>query len=208
MNWKTKLIAVLIPLGLLTGTAAAAPEAVRINAGLSLGSGFQVADNLVITADHVVDGLLENAVVVVTWETGEKTTATVAYKNSLKDTAVLRLQGEHPYKTQTLECRTPIAGEKVLHIGNPYGLPFWKAEGRVSHGPKDFSSSIGRWPRGYYIDLTAGPGSSGGPVFSANGGVMGMVVGQLSANPRIIIITPGADSCAAIEEYRKDLKRG
>jgi S1-C subfamily serine protease len=73
----------------------------------------------------------------------------------------------------TLDCREPKLGEQIQAAGNPLGIEFVSSFGRVAGKAR----AMGSWKSVLITDITTVMGQSGGPVFSADGRIIGINVG-------------------------------
>lgn len=144
----------------------------------SLGSGFVYrVDNqnqYVITNNHVVDGASE---LLVTFEGGNSTKATVIATDPYSDLAIVRLSTSMPWlKALALGNSSALqVGDRVLAIGSPFGLSGTMTSGIVSQLQRDLDTT------GSYkivdviqLDAAINPGNSGGPLMNLLGEVVGM----------------------------------
>ena len=157
--------------------ARTAPAVVRVNVHdgamkpLGHGTGFFVsADGVVVTNYHVIDGA--------NYATVERSDGTVlrvegvAALDGGNDLALLKVTPGDDAPLPVLSLGTdqpPPIGTTVYAIGHPLGLKNVLSEGLVS--------SLGDAARGqYFIQTTAAisPGSSGGPLLTADGVVVGV----------------------------------
>lgn len=150
------------------------------------GTGVRISDTEIITARHVTDG---NDLFFVSGIMGGVALATELYDGgAARDYAVLAIPAATPGAISPLDCREPIPGEPVTHIGNPGKTRFGFQTGIVSpfdSYPDDGSLEI-------ELIMTVNPGSSGGPVFDADGDVLGVVTASLNTPEGV----PGAFSMA------------
>lgn len=148
----------------------AGQSVVRINARRGrAGSGIVWGDNLIVTADHVVENDDEIQVTA-----GEKTVkATVVGRDPGSDLAVLRAEGlSAPAFPRGLSADLRI-GNLVLAIGRPNGLQ--ATMGMVSSlGAAWRNWRGGDLDRVIQSDTTLYPGFSGGPLVDAEGRVVGL----------------------------------
>jgi S1-C subfamily serine protease len=141
----------------------------------ALGSGF-VYDTYghIITNNHVVS----NAKVVdVTFIDGNRYTATVIGKDPFSDLAVLKIMGNltKPISPLSIANSSNLEiGEKVIAIGNPYGLDNTMTTGIVSQTGRLLSESSFSIPDAIQTDASINPGNSGGPLLNINGKVIGI----------------------------------
>lgn len=150
----------------------------------SIGSGFVYrVDNqnqYVMTNNHVVD---EASELLVTFEGGNSTVATVIGTDHYSDLAIIRLSTSMPWlKALALGNSSALqVGERVLAIGCPFGLGGTMTSGIVSQLQRDLDTT------GNYkivdviqIDVAINPGNSGGPLMNLLGEVVGMNTAILS----------------------------
>ena len=138
------------------------------------GSGFLVdASGLILTNHHVIAGTLYLAVAV---DPGRKYPAVVVVTDPLQDLAVIRVnpaavEGVRPLRL-TDETAGVKVGERVLAIGSALtGDGALLTAGIVSRVTADT----------VIADLNVNPGSSGGPLLSLSGQVIGICTFQLKA---------------------------
>ncbi len=132
------------------------------------GTGFLISDDgYVVTNYHVIkDGVY---VQVVTYEQETIEAIVVGYNPNL-DTALLKISGN--YDSLKLADSDDIQlGEKVIAIGNPYGLEFSVTAGIVSAIHRAGINGIEAYIQ---IDAPLNPGNSGGPLINKNGKVIGI----------------------------------
>ena len=142
------------------------------------GSGF-VWDSAghVVTNYHVVEDSRE---VVVTLSDQRRLTATVVGVDPSKDIAVLylRLGGTELTPVRLGDDSAIRVGQKVLAIGNPFGLDHTLSTGIVSALDRELETRSGRTIEGVIqTDAAINPGNSGGPLLDSQGEVIGMNTG-------------------------------
>jgi S1-C subfamily serine protease len=146
-----------------------------IRAGGAVGSGIIISkDGWAITAGHVVSGLKE---VAVRMHSGLELSATVVRVDPQQDVALIRLPGRgHPCVSVAIRA-TPGVGTDLFAIGSPTGedLAFSVTKGVIS--------GLREWQGKRYIqtDAALNPGNSGGPLFSSDGKVVGIVSWKIAA---------------------------
>jgi serine protease Do len=134
------------------------------------GSGFLIsADGLVLTNAHVVDGAKE---VTVKLSDHREFKAKVLGADRSSDIAVLKIDG-HDFPSVRLGDSDQLGvGDYVLAIGEPFGLEETATAGIVSAKGRSLPGD------GYVpfiqTDAAVNPGNSGGPLFDANGTVVGI----------------------------------
>ena len=159
--------------------------AAKINDYTMVGTGTIVSDNgYFVTNAHVVMQLSDNRKTIVNLsdevygESGEdnyRFTADVVYVNPTYDLALLRTEPEDALVPVDMSDEEIMIGEAVYVIGNSKGEGLCITEGIVS----DLHRQVGGRE---YILITApvAQGNSGGPVFNAEGKLIGIVKGGRS----------------------------
>ena len=172
----------------------ACPAVVRVNVsdagGVVLGHGtgfFVSADGLVVTSLHVIGGA--DVVSVQRSEGAVLPVQGVAAVDAGADLVVLRVDGGGA-ALPTLSLgpdEPPAVGTAVYAIGHPLGLRNVLSEGLVS--------GLGDPARGqHFIQTTAaaGPGSSGGPLMTADGAVVGVTTATVREAQNMNFAMPAA----------------
>ncbi|MHC1627038.1 MAG: S1C family serine protease [Methanoculleaceae archaeon] len=161
---------------------AVAPSVVKVTAirgpdgsGTTQGSGFVYrSDGTILTNHHVVDDADQ---VLVTFYSGDTERATVVGADPYSDLAVLRVEGlpDGVYPVVMGNSTGLEPGDRVIAIGNPFGLSGTMTTGIVSQTGRllvtDTDYAI---PAVIQIDAAINPGNSGGPLLSFSGEVVGM----------------------------------
>jgi putative serine protease PepD len=143
------------------------------------GSGFFVDDKgHILTNYHVVEAALQGAELVVTVpESKRKLKAQLLERDPANDLALIKVSGlsKIPYLTLGDSDNLQV-GQKVLAIGNPFGL----FDGSLTTG---VISSLGRTIQDesereleglIQTDAAINPGNSGGPLLNSQGNVIGI----------------------------------
>ena len=149
------------------------PSIVIIRTDSGQGTGFVIdEEGYIITNAHVLAderGNLATGVHAINYE-GERINLNfIGYDNKL-DIALLKAQGN--YKALDLgDSNNVKIGEKVIAIGNPYGLVFSVSEGIVSGIHREGPSSLKAYTQ---IDAALNPGNSGGPLIDRQGKAIGI----------------------------------
>jgi serine protease Do len=134
------------------------------------GSGFLVSsDGIVLTNAHVVDGAKE---VTVKLSNHREFKAKVLGADRSSDIAVLKIDAHDLPTVQLGDSNQLHVGDYVLAIGEPFGLEETATAGIVSAKGRSLPGD------GYVpfiqTDAAVNPGNSGGPLFDANGNVVGI----------------------------------
>jgi serine protease Do len=136
------------------------------------GSGFVVSpDGLIVTNAHVAGGADK---IEVTFKDGRKLTATLKGVDEKTDLALLKVDGgSAPLPYVVFGDSSKVRpGDKVIAVGNPFGLGGTVTAGIVSATGRE----IGSGPYDDYIQVDApiNRGNSGGPTFNLRGEVVGV----------------------------------
>jgi len=145
---------------------------VFVQARGSVGTGFYVADGIVVTSYHVIaDGLP----VEVVHHDGLSSPVTVLSVDRDADLALLRVASPSPRARPVELAEDVTPGQLVMVVGHPYAAEVDYDDGVTT----TWSWSLGRvtasseaWLQ---TDAQAYPGNSGGPVFDRAGRVLGVV---------------------------------
>lgn len=160
---------------------------VRIEArATGTGSGFIVSpDGYIITCKHVVDGAPAIDIML----EGKSLNVNVIAVEDEGDLALLKLDGRSDLPFLELrEATTVRAGDEVTAVGFPLGVmaPV-VTRGIVSLSP----TRLGQYPYALIqIDAAVNPGNSGGPLFDADGKVIGIVDAKIIGVDRMNYATP------------------
>ena len=142
------------------------------------GSGFVVAQQLVVTNAHVVAGVDEPVVRVRQSESGLP--ATVVYFDPEVDVALLRVPGlDSP--PLPLATRAAVSGDPAVVAGFPQSGPYRAEPARirtqVTAVGDDIYGDAGVEREVYALRGVVLPGNSGGPLLRPDGQVLGLVFG-------------------------------
>jgi serine protease Do len=134
------------------------------------GSGFIIsADGLILTNAHVIDNADE---VTVKLNDRREYRAKVLGSDAATDVAVLKIDASDLPFVAIGDPEKLGVGDHVLAIGSPFGLEQSATAGIVSAKSRSLSGD------GYVpfiqTDVAVNPGNSGGPLFDANGNVVGI----------------------------------
>jgi S1-C subfamily serine protease len=149
---------------------------------MSVGSGVVIVDDgTILTNLHVVFGAKR---VTVTFHEGSKSEADLVSVHPENDLAVIRarkIPDDLPIATIGSAARLK-PGDEVVAVGFPFGMGPSVTAGVVSGLNREFRSPEGKrlLTRLIQFDAAANPGSSGGPLVTMQGDVVGIVTAILS----------------------------
>jgi S1-C subfamily serine protease len=145
------------------------------------GSGVIVnRQGLVVTAGHVIDTL--PAIYTVTLSNGKKYVTDKSCSLRQYDIGFLQLEdvNNFPYVEKTVTLNSLRTGDFLFAIGSQFGKEGFNSvtTGVLSARKRNFGSVIPTWSVLFQTDVGANSGSSGGPVFTTDGYLAGIVVGS------------------------------
>lgn len=152
------------------------------------GTGFLVADNLLITAAHVIDGAAE-----VTLTLGKnRYTASVLGKDVSADIALLKIGQRNSGHRFQISSAEPRIGSRVAALGFPLAAggatvqsakdDFKFTEGSISGLNQSISFENVNTSGVIQTDTAINPGNSGGPLIDESGNVIGMAFAKRSSD--------------------------
>lgn len=153
-------------------------SSVAVSAELTSGTGFLVsADGFIVTNNHVV-GNAEKIKVRTNY--GALHDAAVVKRDTNNDLVVLKIEGKNfPYLS--VSSSTNIKrGEKVYTLGFPQ-VNIQGSEPKLTDGVVSSLSGLRDEPTSFQITNAIQPGNSGGPLFTEDGDVIGVIVSTLDA---------------------------
>lgn len=151
---------------------------VDLKSATSSGSGFLVSANgYLITNYHVIENADSISVNLKNTETKSAKIVRVDAKN---DIAVLKIDCIDCSYAQTKSSLEVKKGEKVLALGYP-NVGIQGKESKLTEGVISSLSGIFDDPTRFQITIPIQAGNSGGPVFTEDGFVVGVVVSQMSS---------------------------
>ncbi len=136
-----------------------------------LGSGVVVsADGYILTNNHVVNGADE---IKVSFNDGRELTAKVVGTDPKTDLAVIKVDAKNlPAVTFTDSDKIEV-GDKVLAIGNPFGLSQTVTSGMVSALGRTMNMGL-QYEDFIQTDAAINPGNSGGALIDVKGRLVGI----------------------------------
>jgi S1-C subfamily serine protease len=158
-----------------------------------VGTGVVIVDKgLILTNLHVVAG---SDKVKVTFFDGMESDAIVVSLQPEHDLAVLKAQ-QVPDDMAPATLRSTkdlVPGDEVVAVGFPFGIGPSVSSGVVSGLKREFRSPQGKRVLTNLIqfDAAANPGSSGGPLVTADGAVVGIVTAILNPSEQRVFVGIG-----------------
>ena len=153
-----------------------------VTSGNSLGSGFAVGENCIITNAHVLDN--PNDIALTTYA-GETHTAYLVGYDQDKDIAVLGVKDAKFTPLTIADYKTLNTGDDVYAIGAPKSMAYTLTKGVISAKERE----IGKYK---YIqtDAAINEGNSGGPLLNDEGNVIGINTLKMSDSEGIGLAIP------------------
>ena len=177
-----------------------------------MGSGFLInEDGEIITNNHVITGS-QNITVTLADKDKKQYKATVLGIDRRNDLALLKIRADRKLPFVHLgDSENLQVGQKVLAIGNPFGLDGTLTTGIVSSLGRSLQNEDGTALEGLIqTDAAINPGNSGGPMFDSRGNVIGINTAIYGSQTRsgeagsigIGFAMPVNRAKAILEEYR------
>ncbi len=168
----------------------------QVFTGGGTGSGFLIADNLLITNHHVVEPYREVAI-----ERRDRTriVGKVRRVSPKRDLAIIELSEPLDGTPFELAVADTLASKQILHIvGFPIGLPLSITEGVVSNPRQQFA---GEW----YVqtDAAINPGNSGGPMLDEHKHLVAVTTCKATRADMVGFGVPVADVHDFINAFRE-----
>ncbi len=174
------------------------------------GSGFLIdADGRVLTNNHVVSG--RGAQINVILADRSSYSAKILYQDPGNDLALLKFEPKRKLPFLKLGDSANLqVGQKVLAIGNPFGLEGTLTTGIISSVHRSVRSEDGSGMDDMVqTDAAINPGNSGGPLLDSQGNAIGintMILGE--ANVGVGFAIPINRAKNVLEDYRTESQYG
>ena len=150
----------------------------------SSGSGFIISsDGYILTNYHVIEpAYLNNLPLIVTQSDGTEYEAKIIGFESSNDVALLKIEATGLNPAAIADSDSIRVGQAVFAIGNPFGnLVYTMTDGIVSALDREVTVD-GKTISTFQFSAAVNRGNSGGPVYDANGEVLGIVTAKLIRN--------------------------
>ena len=159
------------------------PSVVHSRCARWQGSGVAISEDIVVTARHVVDGINYT----ITLNDGTKVKGIQAISHKDYDVGFIKVDQKILKLAKFGSIKDCVLGQSIFIIGSPYGQINFNSVtlGVISGLDRDWDglSYYGGpygWKVAFTSDASAHPGNSGGPVFTMDGVVRGLLVGGFS----------------------------
>ena len=155
------------------------------SSGAVSGSGFIISDDgYILTNYHVVEDAYNGRfnIEVMTYD-GSKYSAFIVGVEPANDLAVLKIEAEGLSAAAFGDSDRLHVGDAVYAVGNPLGeLEFSMSTGYVSALDRVINTQESESINMFQIDAAVNEGNSGGPLYSADGSVVGIVTAKYSSS--------------------------
>ena len=130
------------------------------------------AAGFVLTNAHL---LRHGGNLAVGFDGGREYGARVVAADEHRDLAILKVEADRRLKPISVgRSQGLMVGERVVTMGNPFGMGMTVAEGIVSAIGRSTKSEYTFYPDMIQTDATTNPGSSGGPLLNVSGEMVGL----------------------------------
>ncbi|MBQ9662429.1 MAG: trypsin-like peptidase domain-containing protein [Oscillospiraceae bacterium] len=155
------------------------------SSGAVSGSGFLISDDgYIMTNFHVVEDAYNGRfeIEVMTYD-GTKYSASIVGVEAQNDIAILKIEADGLNPAVFGNSDQLRVGDAVYAVGNPLGeLEFSMSTGHVSALDRVINTKESESINMFQVDAAVNEGNSGGPVYDANGRVVGIVTAKYSSS--------------------------
>lgn len=138
----------------------------------STGTGTLLDDGYILTNEHVISG--DHTEIVINTYDKQRYSATLITSSPKLDLALLHINSNS--KGFVLSDIEPYAGESIMTVGQPAGLPSWSfAEGTIQKVDQPATMTTGESYTAIMTDAEVKQGNSGGPLINDRGELVGIV---------------------------------
>ena len=136
----------------------------------NIGSGVVFSkDGYIVTNFHIISG---NKFIKIKLNDGQELDAKIIGGDANADIAVLKIQSNEELKPINISDSSGLKiGDKVLAIGNPYGIGISVSSGIISATGRDYGNP---YLELIQTDAAINPGNSGGALINENGNLIGI----------------------------------
>jgi len=163
------------------------------------GSGVFIADDLILTAGHMVEDANK---ITVTWPCDYNLPALSWYQEDSSLTDLGFIEVITPEVEPTAIFADAIVGETVRVLGNSLGYSFILTEGIVSAINIASSGDFREQKNVVVIDAAVNPGNSGSPVYNKDNEILGILVRGFRPAQGMNIIIPARICELSLAKYK------
>lgn len=175
---------------------------VVVHGDTGYGSGVFIADNVVLTAAHCLEGEHKLSIEL---SDGTMLRSSDFYIDAVEDVGFIFVEADELAIAKISGVPGDI-GDDVYLVGSPYlrQLKSTITKGILSHLDRDIFSREDL----LQTDAEGGPGSSGGPLYDSCGNVIGMCVTGPNPGGGVTLCESGKSILEAYERYQEEKKSG
>ena len=163
-------------------------------------------DGFIITNFHVIEKATEIQVRFDPSDDERVYEAKRVSERPKEDLALLKIEGEGPFRTVTMCDSDPILGETVIAIGNAFGHTHTVSSGIVSGLHRNIGTNSGLvFENLIQTDASINRGNSGGPLLNVNGELIGINNAMQDTAENIGFAIPVAHVRKVLSEQLLDL---
>ena len=173
------------------------------------GSGFLISsDGYIVTNYHVIE---EAQKITVTLSDDQKLEAKLIGFDNRTDLALLKVEAKTALPFVKFgNSEEDRVGDRIIAIGNPFGLGGTVTSGIISSQTRDISNNPSNIIDNFIqTDAAINRGNSGGPMFNMKGEVIGInfaIISPTGANIGIGFAVPSSIAKSVVEQLKKDGK--
>lgn len=165
--------------------------------GNSLGNGFALGPNCIITNAHVI---ADNSEIFISSYSGNEYKAAVFSINESEDIAVLVVDDVNFPYLSAADISNMKTGDDIYAVGAPKGMAYTLTKGTVSAKERIIGNNSY-----IQIDAAINEGNSGGPLLNDKGQVLGMNTLKLSDSEGIGLAIPADRICKYLQSLNIEL---
>lgn len=169
------------------------PSVFVVYSGNSIGSGFAIGENCLITNAHVLDG--DHSVIVESYG-GDRYEAKAVIEDETLDIAVLQVPDVSFPVLSVADSAGVKVGDDIYAIGAPSRMPYTLTKGAVSARERIIAGNTY-----IQIDAAINAGNSGGPLLNDRGEALGVNTLKMSGSEGIGLAIPISAVCRLLQNH-------